>query len=457
MKGICVAGTHSGAGKTTVTLALLAALTRRGIDARPFKAGPDFIDPGHHAVACGRTSHNLDGWMLSPQENRVIFASHAAGGQVAILEGVMGLFDGSSPEGEQGSTAELAKLLGLPVMLVADAGAMARSLAALASGFARFDPELTFAGLVANNLAGQNHRELLRRALDSAPSLAWAGGLIRRPGREMAERHLGLVTSQEGGLGPAELGALADWLEEGLDLPALLAGLPELEVAESGPPAPPPAEPVRLGVARDQAFCFYYAENLRRLEQAGAKLVFFSPLIDQALPPGLGGLYLGGGYPELFAERLAANRSLAGEIAAVGRAGMPIYAECGGMMYLGQELGDLEGRAWPMAGLLPESTRMLPRLASLGYCALRLRQDTILGPAGTEARGHEFHYSEIVAGGPGEQGLVDAYQVSRPGRGGGQPWGLSQDNILASYVHLHFGSNPELAPNLVESARQWQA
>ncbi len=456
MKGICIAGTHSGAGKTSVTLALLAALTRRGVDARPFKAGPDFIDPGHHALACGRLSHNLDGWMLSPAENRDIFARHAAGGEVAVLEGVMGLFDGSSPEGEQGSTAELAKLLGLPVLLVADAGAMARSLAALAGGFARFDPKLGFAGLVANNLAGPAHRDLLRRTLASAPSMPWAGGLARRPGREMTERHLGLVTSEEGGLGPADLAALADWLEEGVDLDALLAGLPELELAASEPVDPPPGPLVRLGVARDQAFCFYYAENLRRLEQAGAELVFFSPLDDTALPPGLAGLYLGGGYPETNAERLSANRSLATEIAAAGRAGMPIYAECGGMMYLGQELSDLEGRVWPMAGLLPLKTRMLPALASLGYCAVRLGQDTILGPAGAMARGHEFHYSEIVAGGPGEQGLADAYEASKPGQGKGQPWGLLQDNILASYVHLHFGSNPALARNLVESARQWR-
>ncbi|MCF8032510.1 MAG: cobyrinate a,c-diamide synthase [Desulfarculaceae bacterium] len=454
MKGICIAGVSSGVGKTTVTLALLAALARRGLDARPFKAGPDFIDPGHHALACGRVSHNLDTWMLSPAENRAVFARHAAGGQVAVLEGAMGLFDGSAPENEQGSTAQLAKLLGLPVLLVADAGAMARSLAALALGFARFDPQVRFAGLAANNLAGEGHRDLARRAMASAPSMPWSGGLLRRPKGGLAERHLGLVIAEEAGLGPADLAALADWLEEGLDLDALVEGLPELELAPPSPAGTPGGPPVRLGVARDRAFCFYYPENLRRLEAAGAELVFFSPLADPDLPPNLGGLYVGGGYPELAAETLAANRSLASQIADAGRAGLPIYAECGGMMYLGQELEDLQGRAWPMAGLLPIRTRMLPRLASLGYRALRFKQDTILGPAGAEARGHEFHYSEVVEGGPGQGGLSEAYLVEGPS-GRGQPWGLKQGNTLASYLHLHFGSNPDLARRLVASARKW--
>ncbi|MCB2226867.1 MAG: cobyrinate a,c-diamide synthase [Desulfarculaceae bacterium] len=454
MKGICVAGVSSGVGKTSVTLALLAALKRRGMDARPFKAGPDFIDPGHHALACGRPSHNLDTWMLSPTENRAVFARHAAGGEVAVLEGAMGLFDGSGPATEQGSSAQLAKLLGLPILLVADASAMARSIAALALGFARFDPGLGFAGLLANNLAGPGHRELARAALEAAPSLPWAGGLLRRAEGGLPERHLGLVTAEEHGLGPSELDALADWLEEGLDLTALIHGLPELALTPPMPEPAPAGPPVRLGVARDRAFCFYYPENLRRLEAAGAELVFFSPLGDAALPPNLGGLYLGGGYPELAAEALAANRSLAMEIAEAGRAGLPIYAECGGMMYLGQELEDLQGRAWPMAGLLPIRTRMLPRLASLGYRALRFKQDTVLGPAGSEARGHEFHYSEIISG---AEALADSYAVESPGHGAGQPWGLTQGNVLASYLHLHFGSNPALAPALVAQAREYAA
>ncbi len=451
MKGLVVAGTGSGTGKTSLTLALLAALKRRGIKTAAFKVGPDFIDPDLHGLAGGSASHNLDGWMLPEAENRAIFARHAQGARVAVVEGVMGLYDGADPLGEAGSSAQMAKLLGLPVLLVVNAEAMVRSLAALALGFERFDPQLTWAGLVANKLGSLNHRDLLARAMEQAPAMPFAGGLLRREEITLPERHLGLITAGEGCLGPEELDRLADWLEEGLDLEALLARLPEIN-----PPAPAPettvrGSGVRLGVASDRAFCFYYQENLRRLEAAGAELVFFSPLTDSTLPPGLQGLYLGGGYPELHAEKLAGNTTLAWEIARAGRDGMPIYAECGGMMYLGRQLTDLEGRAWPMCGLLPIETRMLGGLRSLGYRQVRFSADTILGPVGSLVRGHEFHYSEMTR--PPGGGV---YEIAG-GAAAGQAQGIWQDNTLASYVHLHFGSNPQSAPSFVNACRQWRA
>ncbi len=461
VKGLVIGGAASGAGKTTLTLALIAAYRRRGLKIRAFKVGPDFIDPGHHALASGAPSHNLDGWMLSRRENLNIFARHACQADLVLVEGVMGLYDGFDPLGEDGSTAQMAKWLSLPVLLCAGARSAARSLAALAQGFQGFDPGLAWAGLVANQTGGARHVEILRQAmtlvpgLPGLPRLRFLGGLPRRPELGLAERHLGLITAQEGGLGAEALERLADWVEEALDLEALLAGLPQGDLPEPAPAAAPAKrEPVRLGVARDRAFCFYYEENLRRLAEAGAELVYFSPLADSALPPGMDGLYLGGGYPELFAETLAANAGLRREIAERGRDGLPIYAECGGMMYLGRELFDLEGRSWPMAGLLPMATRMLPRLRTLGYREATFTRDTPLGPVGARARGHEFHYSEICALSPTPDLEPLAYAVG--GREGALTdcHALLMKNVLASYVHLHFGSNPALAPALVARCRE---
>ncbi len=449
-----IAGSNSGAGKTTVSLALMRALARRGVAVQPFKVGPDFIDPGHHALAAGRPSHNLDGWMLSPQYNQDLFRRHAGSAQVAVVEGVMGLYDGLGPRSEVGSTAQMAKLLDLPVLLVVNAQAMARSLAALVQGFVGFDPGLSWAGVVANKVGSPAHAALLAEAMELVPQAPFLGGLPRRPELALAERHLGLVMAGEGGLDPDRLDRLAAWLEQGLDLDGLLERLPEVELP---PPGETPAEAaplVRLGVARDQAFCFCYQENLRHLRAAGAELVFFSPLNDSRLPPGLDGLYLSGGYPELFAGELAGNQGLRSEIATLARAGLPIYAECGGMMYLGRELEDGEGRRWPMAGVLPLRTRMLPRLKSLGYREVTLARDTPLGPAGTVMRGHEFHYSEVGSCAPDDDLDAGVYQVS--GRRGTAPdtRGYLKGAVLASYVHLHFGSNPRLAQNFVSFCRK---
>ena len=459
MKGLVVAGTQSGVGKTTVSLGLMAALKRRGLAVQAFKVGPDFIDPGHHEIVTGRPSRNLDGWMLPAEENRRIFWSRARETQVAVVEGVMGLFDGFSVKTGEGSTAQMAKLLGLPVLLVAGGSSLAGSFAALVGGYVRFDPELTWAGVVANRTGGPGHGAILGEAMELVPETNLLGCLPKEAEISLPERHLGLITAQEGGFSEEIVDRLAGWIEANLDLDRLLAGLDELDPGEGLLEEPGPAPEggrVRLGVARDKAFCFYYQENLDRLEAAGAELVFFSPLESDRLPEGLRGLYLGGGYPELFAEELAANKGLLSQIASLGRAGMPLYAECGGMMFLGQEMTDLEGRAWPLTGLLPIRTRMLKRLSSLGYREVELARDTVIGPRGTRSRGHEFHYSEILDSGESDQSGAGAYLVgSRKG-----PLPLAQGfhlhNTLASYIHLHFGSNPDLAPSFVGRCRAWK-
>jgi len=444
-RGIVIAGTQSGVGKTTVTLGLLYALRRRGLAVQPFKVGPDFIDPGHHTRAAGRVSRNLDGWMLSRDDNLALFRRHAGQAQVAVVEGVMGLFDGYDGLSDAGSTAQMAKWLGLPVLLVVDARAMARSAAALVHGFASFDPDLTLAGVVFNRIGGAAHLHYLEQALSQLEKVKCLGGLPRAAHLTIPERHLGLTTVEDHPLENEHLEHLADFLEEHLDLDGLLASLPVIAIPPEASPQPV-APTVRLGVARDQAFCFYYPENLELLARFGAELVPFSPLTAPELPENLHGLYLGGGYPELFAAQLAANEGLKDDIREQAAAGLPVYAECGGLMYLSQEIQDLEGRHYPMAGLLPLKVRMLKRLRALGYREITLMAAGLLGPAGTKARGHEFHYSEIAAA-TGD--LPRLYRLTARQGQEASPEGYCLNNVLASYVHLHFGSNPEVARHLV--------
>jgi len=443
--GLVVAATGSGRGKTSLAVGLLTALTRRGYRAAAFKAGPDFLDPMHHQAATGRPSHNLDAWMLSEEAVRDLFSRHAATADVAVVEGVMGLFDGFSGASDAGSTARLAKILGLPVLLTVDARAMGRSAAALVKGFAEFDPDLEFLGVVFNQVGGEGHREILAQAMKSVPDMPVLGYLPRDAALTLPSRHLGLCAPGQDTGYAAVCAALADAVESRLDVARLLDNLPLLDLSDLAA-APPPPPRVRLGVARDAAFSFYYEENLRLLRAAGAEIVPFSPLGDAALPPGLDGLYLGGGYPELFAARLAENAAMRRAVRDFCAAGRPVYAECGGFMYLMQTLTDAAGAVFPMAGVFPFAATMGPRFSALGYREAVTLADSLLGPAGTTARGHEFHYSRLAPA-PGASPNVDAiYSLS--GRSGRleAPEGFALGHVLGSYVHLHFGSNPDLAP-----------
>jgi len=441
---LVIAAPGSGHGKTSVTLALLAALTRRGVAVTPFKVGPDFIDPGHHALACGRASRNLDGWMCERSIVEQVFRRGCSGTEVAVVEGVMGLFDGASGSDDSGSTAQIAKWLNGRVILVVDAGRQARSAAALVKGFVDFEPHLEFAGVIFNNVASANHAELLREALVSTPGLPPLLGCLTRDSEvTLPERHLGLLTAEEAGRDAAFFSRLADWFEAGVDVEALLENF--ISAAEAvQKPAPAEGETVRIGVARDAAFCFYYQDNLEALEAAGAELVEFSPLHDARLPDGLHGLYLGGGYPEVHAGQLTANASLREQIRSRIAAGMPAYAECGGLVYLCEAV---DGQS--MCGLLPAGARMLPRRKALGYREVELSDDGPLGPSGTRLRGHEFHYSELEM----PSRIQRAYRVfDRKGRELGTE-GYRLHNLLASYVHLHFGSEPQVAKHLMNFMR----
>ncbi|MCX5723302.1 MAG: cobyrinate a,c-diamide synthase [Nitrospirae bacterium] len=447
---LVIAGTQSSVGKTTVTLAILAALKARGRLVQPFKAGPDFIDPGHHGAVTGRLSRNLDGWLLGAVLNREIFARAAADADISIIEGMMGLFDGSSPVNEIGSTAELAKQLDAPVLLVIDGSSMARSAAAMVSGYATFDPALKIAGVLFNRVSNDSHYKLLKEAVENKTDVAVVGYLRPDKAVTISDRHLGLVTALEQGTGEL-YGRLATLAEETVDLDQIEALARSCSALPAAPQPVPKSQgrTVRIGVAQDLAFCFYYPDNLELLEAEGAELVTFSPMRDQVLPD-VDMLYLGGGYPELHGAVLAGNVAMRRAIKKFAERGGTIYAECGGMMYLTQAVRDFAGISHEMVGLFPAEAVMRKPGLTLGYRTVELSQDCILGPSGTIARGHEFHYSSLVP-----TGSLDYACALRDARGlaKGQD-GLVAGNVVALYTHLHFASQPQMAASLVSSGRR---
>jgi cobyrinic acid a,c-diamide synthase len=442
LSAIVVAGTHSGVGKTSVTLGLIGAFRRRGVTVQPFKVGPDFIDPLHHQHASGRPARNLDGWMLDPETNLKRFARATADADVAVIEGVMGLFDGSEGKSDRGSTAEMAKLLDLPVILVIDASAMARSAAALIHGYTSFDPDLRVAGVILNNVGSETHAGMIRDAV--AGAIPILGALPRAKDLVVPERHLGLHLPHEARADYVD--QLATLVEEHIDLDALLANsaIERRTAPAAGAPSSPPR--IRLALARDEAFCFYYTDNLELLEQAGAELIPFSP-IDEPLPETIDGIYLGGGYPELHADKLAANTSTREAIREFASAGGPIYAECGGLMYLADTL-ELDGHTYPMCGVLPFSTTM-PAPLAIGYVEVTTTGG--LFGSGQTARGHLFHHSAIA----GEPATDCCYELKNS-RGEETQEGYRVNNVLATYAHLHLASNPALAAAFIDQCARFR-
>ena len=433
----------------------MAALTRRGHRVAPFKVGPDFIDPGHHSRITGMISRNLDGWMLSKDYNLESFERNAKKGDIAIIEGVMGLYDGYDGKSEAGSTAQMAKWLGLPVVLVVDAKSMARSAAAVILGFERFDPGLSFAGVIFNNLGSNRHLSYLIDAVGETIEIPCLGGLVIDEKIAIPERHLGLVTREDHCPGDETIDLLANVIEERIDLDILLKNLPEINISDYIGPLSSVVnkKTVRIAVARDNAFCFYYQDNLELLEGQGAELAFFSPISGDDLPPNIDGIYIGGGYPELFGDKLAKNSKLRDRIKEKSDDGMPIYGECGGFMYLCEALYDQNGNRYPMAGCFPFTTAMFPRLKALGYREITLTRDTIIGNQGLTIRGHEFHYSELNKR---AQEVKSAYRISDRLGLDKPPDGYLVNRTLGSYNHLHFGSQPEAAKHFVENCLTYQ-
>jgi len=482
-----IAGTHSGCGKTTITLGLMAALTKRGLKVQPFKAGPDFIDTGLHRLVTARHSRNLDIWMCGEKYVKECFHKYAANADISIIEGVMGMYDGEY------STARLAGFLNLPVILVVDASGMAESAGAVVAGFRdwgfgiskKANPQpLTpnpLAGIIFNRVASERHYERLKNSVCDIKVL---GYLPRELDFEIPHRHLGLTVAEENPVADENIERLADAVLEHIDVDKIL------NIAQQSSRAPEQQKNAtallrccstapKIAVAYDKAFCFYYEDNLDLLRGAGAEIVTFSPLSDNKIPEAVNALYIGGGYPELYAKELSQNTSMMESINNWALSGKPIYAECGGLMYLSKGIYDFDGKFFEMAGAFPFETEMKKGRAHLGYREILLNEDCILGKKGKKLRGHEFHYSEIVKRQAKPEGTVPDLRMER---GGVVESGLSPSarrvtidkvysvrnnhgefvnssgykfkNTLASYIHMHFGSSPEIVRNFLNHIKE---
>jgi cobyrinic acid a,c-diamide synthase len=458
---IVIGAAASSAGKTTIAAGIIAALRRQGLAVQPFKCGPDYIDPSYHERAAGRPCRNLDAWMLNDSQLVEGFSRACRDADVAVIEGVMGLFDGSDWHDERASTAQIAKLLGAPVVLVVDIAGAARSAAAVVLGCQHFDPDLMLRGVVLNFAGSEGHAKGCAEAITGITGLPVLGWLPRDSALQIPERHLGLVPGSEHRDPGSLIAGIADAVAERFDLGAIT------EIARTAgtlPETPASAAVVRressigsrrpvIAVARDDAFCFYYPENLELLTEAGADIEFFSPLKGEQPAANAAGVYLGGGYPELHAAELAANVGLWQALKTLRLRDAPIYAECGGFMVLTQGLIDRDGRRWPMGGLIPGVARMTDKLAALGYRHATASRRNLLADGGEVLRGHEFRYSTWICDTPvGEEDRAWRVQSSRvPALA--DSGGFVRGNLLASYIHIHFGQRAGIARRFVDALR----
>ena len=473
MGGLIIAGDRSGSGKTTVTMAMLAALKARRATVQAFKVGPDYIDPMFHRAITGRPAYNLDPVLTSETYVQQCFQQYSAIATYAVVEGVMGLFDGAGGS-DWASTAHIARLLGCPVLLVVDCARLSRSLAAIVHGYKTLDSRINIAGVVLNRVGSDRHLAMLKAAIASI-QVPVLGVLRREDAITLPDRHLGLVPTDELSDLPERFRHLAalgqrcfDWGQ----LEVLFEQQPPRAVSVS-PPNPSilgdfnatafsqmgganSSSPIRIGLARDRAFNFYYEDNLEALTRLGAELVSFSPLTEIALPPDLHGLYLGGGFPEMFAEELSHNKPMRQAIAHHLTAGLPTYAECGGLMYLCRELIDFEGRSWPMVSALPTKTTMGAKL-TLGYRQVTVKQASPLTKPGQQFWGHEFHRSKLATISPKPLYELSSYPLPGEGAAPLRSEGWGSETIHGSYVHVHWGDQPELPKHFLEGCDRYNA
>ncbi|MFC3395127.1 cobyrinate a,c-diamide synthase [Brenneria rubrifaciens] len=448
-----IAGTGSGCGKTTVSLGILRALMRRGLSVQPFKVGPDYLDSGWHRAVCGVASHNLDAFMLPAATLNGLYNQRMRHADVAVIEGVMGLYDGYGTDPNDCSTAAMAKQLGCPVVLLVDGKAVSTSAAAIVMGFHQFDPDLTIAGVIVNRVNSAEHYALLRHAIERYCGIPVLGRLPVMADIALPSRHLGLIPAQEQADDDRRWQTLAQQIEETVDLDRLLYLCRGVRPPAGELPAlssPERAEGLTLALADDEAFNFYYQDNLDLLEQAGVRIQRFSPLYDRRLPD-CQMIYIGGGYPEIHAARLAANTAMHHALLDAHRRNIPLYAECGGLMYLGEGLTDADGQRHRMSGILPGESRMGKRLTRFGYCQAQALTDTLLALRGEVLRGHEFHYSVFSTS------LVPAFDCTKARDGAViKRWqgGYQHRQTCAGYLHLHFAQRPGLLDRWFASARR---
>jgi cobyrinic acid a,c-diamide synthase len=449
INAFCIAGTSSGSGKTTVSLALMRALRRRNLALKVFKCGPDYIDPTYHNKAAGVVSRNLDCWIMGEQEvRRAFFESISNDCDCAVIEGVMGLYDASRPDTIHGSTAEISIMLKVPVILTVNAKGMAGSIAAVVKGYAEFHPEINIIGVIANQVGSEKHAELLKSALESASLPPLVGFLPKNSEFTLPERHLGLVPSEENKNPEIWFDKLADAAEAYFDFD-LIFRLSEYSFRVVQSMAEKREKMFTVAIARDKAFSFYYEDNLDILKQSGFNLIEFSPLDDSSVPEA-DMLYLGGGFPEIFAEKLAANVSMRKSVKEFADSGKIVFAECGGFMYLTNSI-TLDEKKYPMCGVVNADASMEKRLRSLGYRKVKTAADSFWGAAGTEFKGHEFHWSGVEYPEP----YPPAWYAkgSKPDAEYKQT-GVHFNNVFASYIHLHFASNRNAVKNIINFLKE---
>ncbi len=440
---LVLAGTQSGVGKTSITLGLVSALKRRGLRVQTFKSGPDFLDPTYLKIASGRECYNLDVFMMGREYVERLFASACEDAEIAIVEGAMGLFDGFSTDTSEGSCAEIAKCLNAPVVLVINAGGIARSAAAIVKGFVEFESGMNIAGVIANHVGSANHTRLLADSMVSLNLPPLLGGIRKNDPPKLPERHLGLFTAGAESHTFNLIEELGNIIEKNIDMDALVEVTKSAHAnhVSGGANHGPNKVKGRLGVAIDKAFHFYYPDNLKALEQGGLEIVPFSPVTDTAIPDGVNALYFGGGYPEESAGELSANRSMLNSVRRFANAGGTVYAECGGLIYLSKSVENLDGKKSEFAGLLPVGTKMRNRFTALGYVDVAPEKNSPWRMGGGAVRGHRFHYSELESDPAGTDGWNTAYTITRKRTGESSKEGYYKGNTLLSYAHLHLASN----------------
>lgn len=449
-----IAGTNSGVGKTTVTLGIMSALVKRGLNVQGFKSGPDYIDPSHHKFVTGNASRNLDTWIMGNDTCRGLFARSAEMADVSIVEGVMGLYDGSINSTEcNGSSAHLAKVLNTPVILVINAKGMSQSAGAMVLGYREYDRDLAISGVIVNNIASSNHYDCVKRSIEEACSIPVLGYLQKNPEITIPERHLGLIPSSENKTHSSLYAKLGEMVLKTVDINALI----DIAGSVGGVPVCDKTIfennnrdfDVKLAIAKDEAFCFYYQDDIELFESLGASIVYFSPLNDECVPDEADGIFIGGGFPELFAEKLMMNKSMRDSILNASCQGKLIYGECGGMMYLLEKMIDTEERAFKMCSVIKGTSKMEKRRQGLGYVTINALTDNPICKKGDTFRAHEFHWSRLLDV-PKE--TIYAYETRKSnGMKNGSDGLCLNNNIMASYTHVHFSSNPVLAKNLLAS------
>ncbi|WP_257352096.1 cobyrinate a,c-diamide synthase [Pseudalkalibacillus decolorationis] len=447
---LIIAGANSGSGKTTLTIGLLAALKKKGYEVQGFKCGPDYIDPTFHTMVSGRRSRNLDSWMLSHDTLKSVLNQGSKGADISLIEGVMGFFDGRSPLSNEGSTAEIASIINTPVVLVLNCEAMARSAAAIVKGFHTFAEGNRIGAVIANKVGSEGHYKIVKAAIEQECGIPVVGYLENETGIEMPERHLGLVPAVVRGELDTFFEQIGELVSSTVDVDQLFE-LASTEAVECDTPSIFQRKrefDLRIAIAKDSAFHFYYPENLELLEAYGAECVYFSPLKDEPLPDDIDGLYIGGGFPEEYATELAVNHSFKQSLKEAIDNGLPVLAECGGFMVLTESIETTDGCQHPMVGVIPGHVKMQPKLAAIGYREIEGKEDNPLLSDGETARGHEFHYATFEV----EEDLPVAYNMKgRDGKAFGE--GVLKNNLIAGFTHLHFASNPKVVERWLETCR----